>query len=150
MILLTSPRHQARNELFYKDDQQVLVKIKSGHPFTMTTRDPERYPLQSYGLLEMQWQNSVNVSGLWNIGSCRLRLVAEMTSCFRPRIYASTMCYVGLHLQKLQRAQAHTRRSQGLLKKAIVSDCVKPSCQPIWTKAISEGISMKKRIRLLW
>jgi len=45
----------AGNELSYKDNNQVWVSIKSGYLFTMTTCDPERLPLPSFELLEMQW-----------------------------------------------------------------------------------------------
>jgi HNH endonuclease len=45
----------AGNMLSYHDSNQVWVSIKSGHIFTMTTCDPERLPLPSFELLEMQW-----------------------------------------------------------------------------------------------
>jgi hypothetical protein len=77
----------ARNGLFYKHDQRVLARIKYGHPFTMTTHNPERHPLPSYGLLEMQWRRLtriVSMSAAFEIQEVvEVIVLEEMTSCFR-------------------------------------------------------------------
>lgn len=42
------------NKLFLELEDGQLVRVKSGHVFTLTTKDPDRLPLSSFKLLEMQ------------------------------------------------------------------------------------------------